>query len=517
MVPRSLEVDRNKIPASYRDYLERLKEIGEAIEIEDEIDWNLELGAILRRAYETKAPQPIFNNVKGSPGMRAAEFGPTCSRTPGKKWRRLAIMLGLPEDATPVECQTAYINAKSDNYFPPKVLSNEQAPCKENIWVGDQVDLEKLPAPLLHDGDRGRYLQTAGCIVVRTPDGKWTNWSVSRAMVTGKNTMTGLWLPFQHNGLIQRMWEKEGKECPFSIAFGVPPVVATQISAAPPEYDDEYNYASSLWGAPIDMVKGETNDLLVPATSEIVLEGVVSNVDKSPEGPFGEFPGYMANETHIAPVVKINCVSFRNNPILPVTNPGIPIDSTHIVGAFFLSSDAMVRVKSTGLPIIDGMYLFESASHWFVIRVRDDWHHVTGYSVEEFIGKIAELYWTSHVGHSCSKIIVVGEDIAPDDPDQVVWAFATRNHPELGVFHYPQYASEGSGLQIYLDVATKMRGRGGLVVYSCLPIQEKVGHPLEAVLSFEVNYPLPVQDKVLANWTRWGFEAPGSMREKCDD
>lgn len=503
---RRFVIDRSKIPRSYREYIERLKALGEVVEIDDEVDWYLEMGAILRLASETVAPMPVFNNVKGAPGFRAAEYGPTRSRTPGKRWRRLAILLGLPEDATPVEMQDAFIEAKSQSPHPPHIVKGDCAPCKQHKWTGDEIDLYKLPAPLLHDGDRGRYLQTAGAITVTTPDGKWTNWSISRGMIAGKRTMVGLWLPFQHNGQIYKMWQAEGKDCPFAIALGVPPVAMTQLASAPPAWKDEYDFASALLGEPLDMVRCETHGVLVPATSEIVIEGFVSATRTTVEGPFGEFPGYLSDDSHAAPTAEITCVTFRDDAILPICTPGVPIDSTHINGGFFMVADAVVALREGGIPVIDALYTFESASHWFVIRVPDDWHRITGLTVDDFIKKIAHIYFTNHVGHGCSKLIVVGEDIPPDDPDKVTWAFATRNHPTLGVYHFPQYDSEGSGLQIYLDVATKLRGRGGLVAYSCLPIQEKTNHPLEQTLSFATNYPLPVQERVRKRWRGWGFE-----------
>ena len=101
----------------------------------------------------------------------------------------------------------------------------------------------------------------------------------------------------------------------------------------------------------------------------------------------------------------------------------------------------------------------------------------------------------------------MGEDIEPDDIDKVAWAMATRHNPVQGLYHYPQYDSDGTGLQIYLDVATKLRGRGGLVAYSCLQIQEQLNQPLEQVLSFATNYPLPLQEKIRANWERWKAQA----------
>jgi len=502
---RKLKIDRDKIPKTFRGYLSRLQEMGEAVAIEEEVDWYLEIGAVIGYASEQKSEAPIFNKIKDAPGFRAAEYGPTVSSTPGKKWCRLAMLLGLPDDVTPAEMQEAYIEARNDKVYEPVMVDRDKAECKQNIMKGDDVDLYKLPAPMLHDGDHGRYVQTAGAIIVRTPCGKWTNWSISRGMIVDKKTMGCLWVPRQHNGIIYRMWKKLGKDCPFAIAIGVPPTAMTTLASAPPAWKDEYDYASALEGKGLDMVKCETNDLLVPASCEIVIEGYVSATDVSIEGPFGEYPGYLADDSRETPSANVSCITYRDEAILPICSPGIPVTSTHINGGFFMSGDAVTLLRENGIPVIDGLYTFESAAHWFVIRVRDDWHDATGMTVDEFIDKIAEIYWTHHVGFGCSKLIVVGQDIPPDDPELVTWAFATRNHPTLGVYHYPQYDSDGSGLQMYLDVSTKLSGRGGLVVYSCLPIQEKVGHPLEPVLSFETHYPEPLQGSIRAKWKGWGF------------
>lgn len=519
MTRRKLTIDREKIPQSYREYIEQLAENGEVVSIEDEVDWYLEMGAILRHASETRAPYPLFSKVKDAPGFRACDLGPTLSRVPGKTYKRLAALLGLPEDATPAEMQNPFIEARAAQAYDPIMVDPAEAPCKQNKWVGDEVDLNRLPAPMLHDGDYARYLQTAGAIIVRTPpntklpegaytrnDEGWTNWSFSRGMISGKNTMTSLWLPFQHNGMIYKMWTELGRDCPFAIALGVPPAAQVQLSSAPPAWHDEYMYASALAGKGLEMVKCETSDLLVPASAEIILEGYVSAVETDVEGPFGEFPGYLPDDSHEAPVATITCVTFRDNAILPICCPGIPVDSTLMTGGFCLSASSTIILREGGIPVIDTMCPFEASSHWLVIRVPDDWHDITGLSIDGFIDKIAKVFWTHHVGKACAKLIVVGEDIPPDNIDKVTWALATRNHPTKGVYHYPQYDSEGTGLQVYLDVATKMRGHGGLVIYSCLPIQEKVGHPLEPVLSFETNYPDPLQEKVLSKWSEWGFD-----------
>jgi 4-hydroxy-3-polyprenylbenzoate decarboxylase len=504
-----VSIDRSRIPRSYRDYLDTLKGMGEMVEIDDEIDWYLELGAIFRRTAETLSPGAIFNKVKGCPpGFRAADFGMGKSGTPGQPWARLAVMLGLPPATDLMSIQHAYLEAvRSGRQQPPRIVEAANAPCKQNKWLGDDIDITKFPSPVGHDGDGGRYIQTAGINIVRTPDGRWTNWSTNRAMVVDKNHMTGLWMGAQHNGMIWRMWVAEGKDMPWAVALGVSPAVATQAASRCPDWVDEYDLASALLGDGIDMVKCETNDLLVPSECEIVIEGVVSHSEIESEGPFGEYPGYLPDHTMKTPRQTITAVTFRNDPILPISLPGVPTDNCHVSMGFFQSADIVVALREAGVPVVDAMLTFESALHWLVVRVPGDWHNITGLSVDSFIKKIATSFWTQHAGGSCTKIIVVGEDIDPADPTSVTWAFATRNHPSQGTYFFPDLDSEGTGLEAYHSVNDLLRGKGGLVIYSCLPLQERVGLPKKRVMSFEQNYPVPIQEKVRANWARWGFEA----------
>jgi hypothetical protein len=119
--------------------------------------------------------------------------------------------------------------------------------------------------------------------------------------------------------------------------------------------------------------------------------------------------------------------------------------------------------------------------------------------------KTRRLLPNASVGSVCQGS-VVGEDIDPADPNLVTWAFATRNHPTLGTYHFPDLESEGTGLEAYHSVNERLRGKGGLVIYSCLYLQDRVGLPRMRVLSFERDYPKPIQEKVHANWKRWGFE-----------
>jgi 4-hydroxy-3-polyprenylbenzoate decarboxylase len=513
----TITIDRSTIPRSYRDYLEWMQREGEFLAIDDEVDWYLEMGAILRRAAETLSPSPIFNNVKDCPGFRAADFGMQKSGTPDKPWARLASLMGMPLDSNIMDMQAAYIEAmENGTVYPPKIVDNKAAPCKENIWLGDEIDLEKIPAPLAHAGDAQRMMQSAGLNINQTPDGKWTNWSCNRSALIDKKTMAGYWLPVQHNGKIFEMWKEKGEDMPVAIALGVPPACLIQVGTRVPDWEDEYDYASKLYGRPIEMVKCETNDLLVPAESEIIIEGTISITETCLEGPYGEYAGYIdAKKVSPKPRHDVTAVTFRNNAIHPNAIPGPPPDSTSIGISFFTSTDAIARLKKAGFPIINGLMNFESAAHLFVIRVKNNWHELTGWRHDEFMNKLAHFIWGDHIGSGIGKVILVGEDIDPSDPLAVLWAFATRNHPNKGFFDFAdEIKSFGFGVDGYHNAEDFHSGgeKGGFGIYSCLGLEEFVGQPKPGILSFNRNFPKAIREKVLANWERWGFNTPDPVR-----
>src|SRR5262249_18286023 len=142
---------------------------------------------------------------------------------PGLALARIALSLGLPARTTAQTIVTALTEAHRKAPLPPRRVPH--GPCKENRLIGKDVDLWRLPTPLIHDGDGGRYLNTWGSIVVQTPDRHWTNWSISRIMVIGKNTMTGIVIPGQHLGMIYAQWKERNQPMPFALALGTEPVI----------------------------------------------------------------------------------------------------------------------------------------------------------------------------------------------------------------------------------------------------------------------------------------------------
>ncbi len=135
---------------------------------------------------------------------------------------------------------------------------------------------------------------TLGMHIVQSPCGKWTNWSIARAMVSDKNHLTGLVIEPQHLWQIHQMWKKEGRDVPWALAFGVPPAAIMASSMPIPDGVSEAEYVGAMVGQPLELVKCDTNGIYVPATSEIVFEGTLSVTETGDEGPFGEMHGYVS-------------------------------------------------------------------------------------------------------------------------------------------------------------------------------------------------------------------------------
>ncbi|OJD33784.1 3-octaprenyl-4-hydroxybenzoate carboxy-protein [Diplodia corticola] len=288
---------------NFRSFVEALKQDGDIAEINTEKDPNLEVAAIIRRSNETDDKAPLFNNVKGAKnGLFRILGGPGALRDPAKgKYGRLARHLALPPHAGMKQILDKMLSAKGVPPLPPREVAT--GPCKENKLFGDAVDLTALPAPLIHAADGGRYIQTYGMHVVQSPDGAWTNWSIARAMVLDGRHLVGLVMAPQHIWQVQQMWKREGKkELPWALAFGVPPAAIMASSMPLPDGVSEAGYVGAMAGTPLDVVRCETNELRVPASSEIVLEGTLSTDDFAPEGPFGEMHGYVfPADTHMGP------------------------------------------------------------------------------------------------------------------------------------------------------------------------------------------------------------------------
>jgi UbiD family decarboxylase len=487
-----------------RDYIEQLKALGEVQEIGVEVDWNLEMGAIIRRCYELQAPAPFFNRIRGiEPGFRVLGAPAGLSRQKGMPLVRAALSLGLPPTATALQIIDNLANAHDKRGIPPRRVST--GPCKENKLIGDDVDLYRLPAPLIHEGDGGRYLNTWGTIVVRSPDGQWTNWSITRIMLAGKRTLVGAVIPRQHLGLIWAQWKALQRPMPFALAMGTEPAIPFFSGMPLDENVNEADFIGGYLGEPIDVVDCETVDLQVPATSEIVIEGTVSVDETAAEGPMGEYSGYLSPGSLMhSPLFHVRALTYRDRPILCVVAAGEPTEENHTCWGLTVSAQILWELRRARFPVTACFCPFQSAAHWLVVTVtRAGFGH--GDSARLVID-LAAILFRGRAGSFIPKVILIGDDVDPTNLDELVWAFATRNHPEKGqvLFHDEKMLP----LVAFLGREERLAARGTKVIYNCLPLEDQPAEQAPRRSSFRFLWPHDIQRRVIENWNRYGFSEP---------
>ncbi len=489
---------------SLREYITALEQIGEIQQIDKEVDLLYEIGAISRRCYETGSPAPFFTKIKGiGQGFRVLGAPAGVSNQPELYLSRIAVSLGLEPKSSGRQIVDALVVARDRALIPPKVI--HEAPCKENILLGADIDLEKLPAPWLHDGDGGRFLNTYGIIVAQTPDKSWTNWSIARIMIVDKTRMAGIVAPFQHLGIIHKMWADHGKDMPFVLALGVEPFIPFVGGMPLPAFVSEADYVGAYFGEPVEVIPAETVDLMLPATAEIVVEGYLSATEKLPEGPMGEYAGYLWDSGPLPkPMYKVTAITHRNDAILPVSVAGEPPEENHTAWGVPNAAEIVWELRREGLPVATAWSPFESANHWYVIAMDMDWQKKTDLTAEKLCRRIGEVLFNSKAGMGTQKYLVVNDDVDISNLKEVVWAFATRNYPgERGELTFHEETT--NPLVSYLHDSEKMSMQSTKVVYNCLPPEEWHGK-LPKRSSFSGVFSEEMQAKVLKNWHAYGFK-----------
>lgn len=470
-----------------RQFIAALDKTKDVVRIHEEVDWDLEAGAIARRACEKFAPAPLFERIKDyPPGYRI--FG-----APLSTYRRLATAMGLAPHSSVREIQGEYEKRIT---HPIKPLLVKTAPCQEIVLQGKDVNLLRFPAPMIHEGDGGRYLGTWHMVIVPDPDSAWTNWGMYRAMIHDRLHMGGGWHRHNHMGrLFYGKYQPRKKPMPVAMAIGADPLSSLIASAPIRAGEDEADYAGALLQEPVELVKAKTLDLLVPAHAEIILEGEISFQEQVPEGPFGEFPGYRTPQRTMAPAFKVKTITHRKDPIVTMTCLGILADdgavSSSLTGAVALKK----RLKDWGIPVTDVYVPPQAASLLVVVGVKALYANVATQ-----VKNIIHSRWAWQ-----DKVIVVEDDIDVFNLGEVLHAFATKCHPVRGIRVTDREVA--LSLTPYLSVEDRKWERGAGAVFDCTwPVEWSRETEVPQRMSFNEVYPQEVKDKVIKKWQKYGYE-----------
>lgn len=407
-----------------RDWIDRVERMGELIRVRQAVDCNEEMSAITYLvAKQSPSPAILFEHVKG---YEKSPIGAQLLwNILGPSFRRIALTLEEPPDTPTLEL-IRRVKEKLKQRKPPREVPRGQAPFYENSKTGDEVDLNELPIPKHWPLDGGRYAGTADAVITRDPDTGYLNVGTYRMMLQGKNQV-GLYLsPGKDARLhITRAWQR-GQAIQVAAAWGIDPLFMVIGSQTFPKNVSEYEFAGGVKGQPIPVVRGTTTDLLLPASAEFVIEGIIRLNSVKKEGPFGEFPGYYGRPEAGCPLVEVTAMHYRAEPIL--TNALMAdYPSNEQSGFFSVIRSARIwdDLEKLGVPGVQGVYAHPAAAGGFGMTVISLEQRYAGHAAQA----LALAAQVPGGAYYTKWIIAVDEDVDPTDTDQVIWAAASRCNP----------------------------------------------------------------------------------------
>jgi len=451
-----------------RDFIDLLEKRGELKRISTEVDPYLEITEICDRTLRSNGPALLFENPKNSIPMLANLFG-----TP----RRVALAMGQ-EDLEGLR-EVGRLLALLKEPSPPKgwkdLLQNlpnyrqvlnikpnvkRSAPFQEVIIDEDDIDLASLPIQTCWPGDAGP-LVTWPLVITRGPNQDRQNLGIYRMQLIGRNRLIMRWLSHRGGALDFRDWQAAHPGIPFpiSIAIGADPATTLATVTPIPDTLSEYAFAGLLRGEKTDVVACQTNDLQVPASAEIILEGVIEPNDMADEGPFGDHTGYY-NEVEKFPVFTVKKLMRRKDAIYHSTYTGRPPDEPSVLGVAL--NEVFVPLLQKQYPEIVDFYLPpEGCSYRMaVISMKKQY---PGHAKRVMMGAwsfLRQFMYTKFV-------IVTDDDINVRDWNDVIWAITTRVDPirdtvliDNTPIDYLDFASPVSGLgsKMGIDATSKWPG-----------------------------------------------------------
>ncbi len=395
-----------------RTFLVTLEEKKLLRRVRTEVDWDFEVGAIQRRVFDREGPALLFERVRGY------------------DWPLLSGLLATPERyalalGCPMQMRSIIQRVQAAAAEPVAPVLIEAGPCQENVDSNGSIDLLEFPVPKWHRLDGGRYIGTLGLVITKDPDTRIRNIGIYREQVLGRNRL-GL-NATQQVGILWQKWRRQGKPMPVATAIGVDPCTLAASCVQAPLGLDEFGISGALRGSPLPLVRCVSQDLEVPATAEIVLEGeITADGELADEGPFGEFTGYYGMMTK-SPVINLTAVTYRNQPILQGTLEGRPPSESTMLRSVGHTAGAAIRLGRMNLPGIHEVYISDMSCANFMVIVSLEKQFYFGHARQ-----VIEAVWANM--HIAKWVIVVDDDIDVFDRRQVEWALSTRVAPHRDIW-----------------------------------------------------------------------------------
>ena len=346
----------------------------------------------------------------------------------------------------------------------PVEVAPDAAPCKQVILRGDEVDLTKFPFIQVNPNDAGRYINTGAIFTEDPVMGK--NFGTYRCHLRGPRKMgvnpepnqTG----WKHLMAARERGEKTAK---VSMALGVDPMVwllsATRVGGRRDAPLDEMALAGGLRGRPVQVVRSETNDHMVPAFAEMIIEGEIPLDDFEPEGPYGEMYGYMGLAKSENFWMQVTAVTHRKNPWLANSFTGVNRGALRAAG----DAQSLYRIRRSIPGVVDVFATNEAPGLTFVSVNKTEKGQGLSCGM-----KIAEM-------RGISKIVVVvdADDMDVLDSRHILTALGSRWQPAMASHIYedvrgmrldPSSPERGTTSKIVIDATRQWPEEGGPDFYA---------------------------------------------------
>lgn len=381
---------------SFRGFLKKIEDLGEAVHVWDRVSPNFEVSAVMK--FIPDFPVIFFENVDG---YNVRIVGNVCATR-----RRICLAL----ETTPNKLYDVILEAMKQPKQPRIV---DDSPVKE---VVEEPRLSKIPILKHFEGDAGPYI-TSAIVSARSPDGRVENVSVHRLLVLDDKRLAIRLVP-RH---LFRLWSiaRESKrDLDVAIAIGVHPAALLAASCSPPFGVSEYGVANKMLKDNFALIKCEKVEAYAPAESEIVLEGKISYSEEGLEGPFVDIIGTYDMQ-RLQPIVEVVNIMHREDYIYQALLPAGP---EHMLLMGLPREAAIYEAVSKVVPSVRGVNLSIGGCGWLHAVISID---------KQTDGDAKNALLAAFAAHpSLKHAIVVDSDIDVFNPDEVEWALATRFQAE---------------------------------------------------------------------------------------
>jgi 2,5-furandicarboxylate decarboxylase 1 len=386
----------------------------EFVRVTREVDPKYEITAIIKKLdLMGKYPMVLFENVKGY------NTSVVCNTETS------AAKYGLALNIPPERFEDFYIEKEEEaitlNKYPAQEIEKKDAPCKDVVLTGRKADMTRFPFITHHKGEAPYLTRAVGIVMDRRINAP--HCSHYRFMVKKPHLGVTHITPGRHFWYIYNEYMEGNEPLPIAFAVGLHPVWATAFQSRVGHPPSEFDVAGSLMGEPLETVRCETSDVLVPARAEIIIEGVIPPGEREEEGPWGDFTKY--HQVAMRHPVKITAITHRKDPI--VHDMGAWPSKGMLMGRVPQHSYMTRKLKEAVRDVKKFRYI--AAAGWWYGFIQLDKKHA-GQPKQAILAAFANDLYLKYV-------ICFDSDIDLDNGAQMTWALATRVQADRDVMILP--------------------------------------------------------------------------------